>query len=74
MASAIFRIMRVTNGPKKFKSYPIGFFHIDIAKVSTEGDKRHLFVAIDRTSKLVMAKLADKATMAERYKPFWKNL
>lgn len=55
--------MRVTNGPKKFKSYPIGFFHIDIAKVSTEGDKLHLFVAIDRTSKLVMAKLADKATM-----------
>jgi len=33
---------------KKFKSYPIGFFHIDIAEVRTEEGKLHLFVAIDR--------------------------
>jgi len=34
--------------PKKaFKSYPIGFFHLDIAEVRTEEGKLHLFVAID---------------------------
>ncbi len=36
---------------KKFKPYPIGFFHIDIAEVQTAEGKLHLFVAIDRTSK-----------------------
>src|SRR6195256_6801342 len=37
-------------GPKKkFKSYAIGFFHIDIAEVRTEGGRLFLFVAIDRT-------------------------
>jgi hypothetical protein len=39
-----------TNGdkpqPSKFKRYPIGFFHIDIAEVRTEQGKLHLFVAI----------------------------
>ncbi|NYJ10818.1 hypothetical protein GGI64_001865 [Rhizobium leguminosarum] len=34
---------------KKFKSYPIGYFHIDIAEVRTEQGKLHMFVAIDRT-------------------------
>jgi Integrase core domain. len=48
---------------KKFKSYPIGFFHIDIAQVRTEEGKLHLFVAIDRTSKFVFAKLYKRATM-----------
>ena len=33
---------------KRFKAYPIGFFHIDIAEVRTEQGKLHLFVAIDR--------------------------
>ena len=32
----------------RFKAYPIGYFHIDIAQVSTEQGKLHLFVAIDR--------------------------
>ena len=36
---------------KKFKSYPIGYFHIDITEVRTEQGKLYLFVAIDRTSK-----------------------
>src|SRR6478752_166636 len=36
---------------KRFKSYPIGFFHIDIAEVQTAEGKLYLFVAIDRTSK-----------------------
>lgn len=31
---------------RKFKSYPIGYFHIDIAEVRTEQGKLHLFVAI----------------------------
>jgi len=37
---------------KKFKSYPIGYFHIDIAEVQTAQGKLYLFVAIDRTSSL----------------------
>ena len=35
---------------KKFKSYPIGYFHIDIAEVQTAEGKLYLYVAIDRTS------------------------
>src|SRR5918997_521555 len=35
----------------RFKAYPIGFFHIDIAEVRTEQGKLPLFGAIDRTSK-----------------------
>lgn len=46
---------------KKFKSCPIGFFHIDIAEVRTEEGKLHLFVAIDRTSKFAFAQLLEKA-------------
>ena len=37
---------------KPFKVYPIGYFHLDIAEVHTEEGKLHLFVAVDRTSKL----------------------
>ena len=47
----------------KFASYPIGFFHIDIAEVRTGEDKLHLFVAMDRTSKFVMIQLFSRATM-----------
>src|SRR3954454_6935102 len=32
----------------RFKAYPVGYFHLDIAQVSTEQGKLHLFVAIDR--------------------------
>jgi len=46
---------------KKFKTYPIGFFHIDIAEVQTAEGKLYLFVAIDRTSKFAFTKLVDKA-------------
>jgi transposase-like protein len=46
---------------KKFKSYPIGFFHIDIAEVQTARGKLYLFVAIDRTSKFAFAQLVEKA-------------
>ena len=36
---------------KKFKAYPIGYFHIDIAELQTAEGKLYLYVAIDRTSK-----------------------
>ena len=45
----------------KFKHYPIGFFHIDIAEVQTAEGKLYLFVAIDRTSKFAFVRLVQKA-------------
>ena len=45
---------------KAFKTYPIGYFHIDIAEVRTEEGKLYLFVAIDRTSKFAFAELHEK--------------
>jgi transposase InsO family protein len=47
---------------RKFKSYPIGYFHIDIAEVRTAMGKLYLFVAIDRTSKFAFTELHEKAT------------
>ena len=46
---------------KKFKSYPIGYFHIDIAEVQTAEGKLYLHVAIDRTSKFAFVQLVAKA-------------
>lgn len=48
--------------PKKFKNYEIGYFHIDIAELRHEGGKASLYVAVDRTSKLVFARIYRKAT------------
>jgi transposase-like protein len=48
----------------KFKTYPIGYFHIDIAEVWTEEGKLYMFVAIDRVSKFAYAELHEKATRA----------
>ena len=42
---------------QKFKRYPIGFFHIDIAEVQTAEGKLFLFVGIDRTAKFAVAQL-----------------
>jgi hypothetical protein len=47
---------------RKFKIYPIGYFHIDIAEVRTAEGKLYLLVAIDRTSKFAYAELHPKAT------------
>ncbi|NJM81924.1 MAG: IS481 family transposase [Tabrizicola sp.] len=61
---AISRLPDVTGDmspKKKFKSYPIGYFHIDIAEVQTAEGKLHLFVAIDRTSKFAFVRLEEKA-------------
>ena len=46
---------------KKFKSYPIGFFHIDIAEVRTKEGKLYLFVGIDRTSKFAFVQLHEQS-------------
>ena len=48
-------------GKRTFRGYPIGFFHLDIAEVRTGEGKLHLFVAMDRTSKFAIARLADMA-------------
>lgn len=50
---------------KRFKQYPIGYFHIDIAQVSTEERKLSLFVAIDRTSKFAFVRLVESAGKME---------
>lgn len=47
---------------RKFKAYPIGYFHIDIAEVQTDEGRLYLFVAIDRTSKFAYAELHESAT------------
>jgi transposase-like protein len=47
---------------RKFKTYPIGYFHIDIAEVRTAEGRLYLFVAIDRTSKFAVTELHEKAT------------
>jgi hypothetical protein len=63
----ISRLPDVTEEPPKrarFKPYPIGYFHVDIASVSTAEGKPSLFVAIDRASKLAFAELHEDATRA----------
>jgi hypothetical protein len=50
----------------KFKSYPIGFFYVDIAEVQTAESKLYLFVlylfvAVDRTSKFANVELHRQA-------------
>ncbi len=45
---------------RKFKPYPIGYFHIDIAEVRTAQGKLYLIVAIDRTSKFAFVEMHEK--------------
>ncbi len=45
---------------RKFKTYPIGYFHIDIAEVRTAQGKLYLLVAIDRISKFAFVELHEK--------------
>jgi len=47
---------------KKFKAYPIGYFHVDLTEVRTAQGKLYLFVAIDRTSKFAFVRLVERAT------------
>ena len=46
---------------QKFKRYPTGYFHIDIAGLQRHEGKLYLFVAIDRTRKFAVAQPVDKA-------------
>jgi len=46
---------------KRFKAYPIGYFHIDIAQLQTRQGKLYMFVAIDRTSKFSLVDLVPSA-------------
>ena len=59
----ISRLPEVQSGKadkKTFKTYPIGYFHIDIAEVQTAEGKLYLYVAIDRTSKFAFVQLVKK--------------
>jgi IS30 family transposase len=50
---------------KRFKRYPIGYFHIDLAEVRTAEGKLNLFVAIDRTAKFAFVRLEKRAGKME---------
>jgi IS30 family transposase len=50
---------------KRFKRYPIGYFHIDLAEVRTAEGKSNLFVAIDRASKFAHLRLEKRAGKME---------
>jgi len=50
---------------QRFKRYPIGYFHIDLAEVRTAEGKLNLFVAIDRTSKFAHLRLEKRAGKME---------
>lgn len=45
---------------KKFKAYPIGYFHVNIAEVQTTEGRLYLYVGIDRTSKFAFVQLVTK--------------
>ncbi len=47
---------------RKFKDYPLGYFHVDIAQVHTAEGRLYLLVAIDRTTKFAFVELHEKAT------------
>jgi hypothetical protein len=58
---------------KRFKSWPIGYFHIDIIEVPTEKGNIHLFIPVDHTSKFAYGELLEKAGKMETAQ-FLKNL
>lgn len=58
---------------QRFKRYPIGFFHIDIAEVQTAEGKLHLFVGIDRTSKCAVIQVVGRADRCAAWE-FLENL
>ena len=63
----ISRLPAVTGEAKRrFASYPIGYFHVDLAEVRTEEGKLRLFVAIARTSKFAFVRLVESAA---RWRP-----
>ena len=56
------KFARRKNGGK-FRSYEIGYIHIDITEFYLDGRKWYLFVAIDRISKICTAELFDNKTL-----------
>lgn len=69
------RLPEETSSPekKKFKSSPVGYFHVNIAKEQTEEGRLYLFATIDRTSKFSYAQLYTEATRTTA-KFFFKSL
>jgi transposase InsO family protein len=51
-----------TEPRRRFKAYPLGYLHVDIAEVWTEEGRLYLFVAIDRVTKFAFAELHQRAT------------
>jgi len=51
---------------QQFKTYPIGYFHIDIAQLQTSQGKLYMFVDIDRTSKFALVELVTSAHVLEQ--------
>ncbi len=49
--SRLSRIETEKSAKKRFKTYPVGYFHINLAEVRTEQGKLYMLVAIDRASK-----------------------
>jgi transposase-like protein len=47
---------------KPFKVYPIGYIHIDITEVRVGKDKYHMFVAVERLSKMIHLRIYDNMT------------
>ena len=46
---------------KKFGTYPMGYFLIDITEAQTDEGRLYVFVAIDRTSKFAYAELHEQS-------------
>ena len=64
---------KVAREKKKFKSYGIGFVHVDITQLRTHEGKAYLFVAIDRASKYVYTEIYEHQTI-EHACLFLRNL
>jgi len=60
-SSRLPEVASATPSKKVFRTYPIGYFHVDIAEVRTEEGKLCLFVAIDRTAQFADAELLPRA-------------
>ncbi len=54
----------------RFKTYPLGYFHIDLAEVHTAEERLYLLVAIDRTTKFAFVELHEKATRGSQATSF----
>ena len=58
-----------TANKKKFATYEIGYLHIDITEINLENNpKFYLFVAVDRVSKMTVARLYQNQTIENSIK------